>query len=64
MPGIMAVLGDIDTFKTKLGIKGIDDFSIANDANLARLQIMFPEFPFLHIVRELCSKALQKEMFK
>ena len=64
MPGIIAVLGDIDTCKSRLGIKDIDDFSIANDANLARLQTMFPEFPFLHLVRELCSKALQKEMFK
>jgi len=64
MPGIVAVLGDTSAFKKKLEIKDVDEFRTASEADLVRLQTTFPEFPFLHIVRELCSAALRSEMFK
>ena len=64
MPDIVAVLSNLNAFKTELGIKSAVDLKIKNDANLARLQTMFPEFPFLHIVRKLVADNLQKEMFK
>lgn len=64
MSDVVAVLSDLNAFKTELEIKSADDLRIKNEANLKRLQTMFPEFPFLHIIRKLVADNLQKEMFK
>ena len=64
MPDVMAVFGNLDAFRVELGIKDGADLDAKNGANMVRLQALFPEFPFLHILRKLSADNFKKEMFK
>jgi putative hydrolase of HD superfamily len=65
MPDIIKIMaGDADTSKKDLGIKSAEDLSTICEARSAKLQAMFPEFPFVHIIRKLVSKTFQEDMFK
>lgn len=64
MPAIINVLaGEANTFKQDYGIIDIDDLKKGVAERTARLQAMFPEFPFIHLVDELVSKTSHNYVF-
>lgn len=64
MPAIINVLsGEASTFKQDYGINDIDALKKGVDERTARLQVMFPEFPFIHLVDSLVSKTSHDHVF-
>lgn len=50
-------------FKDRYNLKSIEDVLVGRDERTAHLQKLFPEFQFIHIVRNLISKTAQERIF-
>jgi len=51
LPAIINITsGDADTFKEDYGINSIEELQSNREAFAAKLQAMFPEFQFIHLV--------------
>jgi putative hydrolase of HD superfamily len=55
--------GDANTFKQDYGMASAADVLEKREARTAKLQAMFPEFQFIHLVRDLISKTSVEHMF-
>jgi len=64
MPDIMVMIGDTEEFKKDLKIKDAEYLKTVCITHSEKLRNSFPEFPFVHIIKDLCLEAYQKEMFK
>lgn len=65
LPAIINVLaGEANTFKEDYGILTASDLQKGIDERKARLQAMFPEFPFIHLVDTLVSKTSSDYIFR
>lgn len=64
LPGIINMMaGDACTFKEDYGVQTLEDLRAGRDARLARLQALFPDFPFLHMVEDLVSQSSERALF-
>jgi putative hydrolase of HD superfamily len=64
-PSIINMMaGKASTFSQDHGIKTIKELRANHKANAERLQKMFPEFEFIHMVRELISETSSEQIFK
>jgi len=64
-PAIINIMaGDANTFVEDHGIETIEKLNERHAARTARLKEMFPEFEFIHEVRELISKTSAEHIFK
>jgi putative hydrolase of HD superfamily len=64
LPAIINIMsGDANTFKEDYGITTLEEVREGRDARIAKFQAMFPEFPFIHMVRSLISVTSDKHMF-
>ncbi|NTW62167.1 HD domain-containing protein [Candidatus Saccharibacteria bacterium] len=64
LPAIINIMaGDACTFKEDNGVITTDDAHAGHKIRTARYQAMFPEFPFIHMVRELVSKTSVDHVF-
>lgn len=64
-PAIINIMaGDANTFVKDHGITTIEELRAGHAARAEKLQKMFPEFQFIHMVRELISKTSAEHVFK
>lgn len=64
LPSVINVIAsEANTFKEDHGISTLEELNQKVTERLARLQQMFPEFPFIHSVYELLSKTSKKHIF-
>lgn len=64
-PAIINIMaGDANTFVQDHGITTIDELRAGHAARAEKLQKMFPEFPFIHEVRELISNTSAEHVFR
>jgi 5'-deoxynucleotidase YfbR-like HD superfamily hydrolase len=64
LPAIINIMaGDANTFKEDFDIKSVEELAADREARTAKLQSMFPEFQFIHMVRELISKTSSESVF-
>lgn len=64
LPAIINIMaGDANTFKEDYGINTVEQLNAGREARTAKLQAMFPEFQFIHLVRDLISKTSAKHVF-
>ncbi|MEI6850606.1 MAG: HD domain-containing protein [Candidatus Saccharibacteria bacterium] len=65
IPAIINIMaGDANTFMEDYGLTNVDELNAGRDERTAKLQKMFPEFQFIHLVRELVSKTSVEHVFK
>lgn len=63
-PTIINILtGEASTFQEDHGITSVEDLIAGHELNKERLQKMFPEFQFIHSVRELISNTSAEHIF-
>jgi putative hydrolase of HD superfamily len=64
LPAIINIMaGDANTFKEDYGINTVEQLNAGREARTAKLQAMFPEFQFIHLVRDLISKTSAEHVF-
>lgn len=64
LPAIINIAsGDANTFKEDYGINDIETLNAGRSARTAKLQSMFPEFQFVHLVRDLIAKTAAQHIF-
>lgn len=64
MPAIIMIhSGEASTFKEDYGIKSADDILKNRKTRTDRLRNMYPEFDFIHILRDTVSKTSVKQLF-
>lgn len=64
-PAIINIMaGDAITFVQDHGITTIEELRAGHKARAEKLQKMFPEFQFIHLVRELISDTSARHVFK
>ena len=64
-PGIINIMaGEANTFIKDHGIRNLEEWDMGHDEYMLRLQRMFPEFPFIHMVVDLISKTTAERLFK
>ncbi len=64
MPTVINMLtGEASTFQQDHGITNLEDLMIGHELSAERLHKMFPEFGFIHLVRELISDTSAKHIF-
>ncbi|HUC96146.1 MAG TPA: HD domain-containing protein [Candidatus Saccharimonadales bacterium] len=64
-PAIINMMaGDANTFSEDHGVKTLEELIANLTGRSERLQKMFPEFEFVHMVRELISKTSAEQIFK
>lgn len=61
---INIVAGEASTFKEDYGLINIQELEAGHNGHTEKLQKMFPEFQFIHLVRELISKTASRHLFK
>lgn len=65
MPAIINIMaGEANTFIEDHGINSIEELYAGHETRAEKLQKMFPEFQFIHMVRELISKTSAEHVFK
>jgi len=65
LPAIINIMaGDANTFVQDHGIKTIEELQAGHEARAEKLQKIFPEFQFIHMVRELISDTSARHLFK
>lgn len=65
MPAIINIMaGEANSFIEDHGINSIEELYAGHEARAEKLQKMFPEFQFIHMVRELISKTSAEHVFK
>lgn len=65
LPAIINIMaGDANTFKEDYGISSVEELNVGRDTRTAKLQAMFPEFQFVHLVRDLISKTSAEHVFR
>jgi hypothetical protein len=65
LPAIInTITGDANTFKEDYGISNIQELNSGREARTAKLQTMFPEFQFIHVVRDLIAKTCAEHIFR
>jgi 5'-deoxynucleotidase YfbR-like HD superfamily hydrolase len=52
-----------EVFKATYKLTSVEDVLVSRDARTAQLKKMFPEFDFIHIVRELVSQTSRERIF-
>ncbi len=64
-PSIINMLtGDASTFSQDHGVKTYEELHANHKARAERLLKMFPEFEFIHMIREMISNTSAKHIFK
>lgn len=64
LPSVINVIAsETNTFKEDHGINTLEELNQKVNERMARLQQMFPEFPFIYLVYELLSKTSQNHIF-
>jgi len=64
-PAIINTLaGSASTFREDYGVTYIEELKAGHDEHTKKLQMMFPEFQFIHLVRELISKTSCEHLFQ
>ena len=64
LPSVINVIAsETSTFKEDHGINTLEELNQKVKERMARLQQMFPEFPFIYLVYELLSKTSQNHIF-
>jgi 5'-deoxynucleotidase YfbR-like HD superfamily hydrolase len=64
-PAIINMMaGDANTFSEDHGVRTLEELIANLTGRSERLQKMFPEFEFIHMVRELISKTSAEHIFK
>lgn len=65
LPSIINIVGGEGraVLKDNFNVQTVDDLRIGQTQRLARLQEMFPDFPFLHAVEGLVSGSVERVVF-
>lgn len=64
LPAIInAVASEATTFKTDYGVQSIEQLNASRAARTAKFQAMFPEFQFIHLVRDMLSVTSAQRVF-
>jgi putative hydrolase of HD superfamily len=64
LPAIINIMaGQANTFKEDYGMASAAQVRANREARTAKLQAMFPEFQFIHVVRDLLSETSLEHMF-
>jgi 5'-deoxynucleotidase YfbR-like HD superfamily hydrolase len=65
LPAIINIMaGDAITFKEDFGLTDIKEYHPEHIKRTAKYQEMFPEFNFIHMVREMISKTSAEHVFR
>jgi 5'-deoxynucleotidase YfbR-like HD superfamily hydrolase len=65
LPSIInAVATEAVTFKEDYNVQSIEQLNANREARTAKFQAMFPEFQFVHLVRDLLSVTSATHIFK
>jgi putative hydrolase of HD superfamily len=65
LPAVINIMaGDANTFKEDFGFTNIKELEPGHIKRTAKYLEMFPEFEFIHMVRELVSKTSTEHIFK
>lgn len=65
LPAIInAVASEATSFQEDYGVRSIEELNAGREKRTAKLQAMFPEFEFVHLVRDLLSETSAKRVFK
>jgi 5'-deoxynucleotidase YfbR-like HD superfamily hydrolase len=64
LPAIINMMaGKASTFKEDYGVTTLEQVHSGHDARMLKLQKMFPEFDFIHMVNELIQKSSEEAVF-
>jgi len=64
LPAIINIMaGEANTFKEDYGVSSLEEIQAGRQVNAARLQAMFPEFPFLHMLQDLVNDTSEGHTF-
>jgi 5'-deoxynucleotidase YfbR-like HD superfamily hydrolase len=64
LPAVINIMaGEANTFKEDYGVHSIEELLASRGARTAQLQAMFPDFPFILMVRDLVSRTSAEHVF-
>jgi putative hydrolase of HD superfamily len=64
LPAIINIMaGEVCTFKEDYGVTTLEELNASRGVRTAKLQEMFPEFQFVHVVRDLISATSAAHVF-